>query len=139
MIDETLILRKLSELDTYRKQIEEYHGITIAEYEADWKTQRIVERTLQLMIELCADIGNHIISEQELPVPKSYANIFEILSQSGLISGQLAATMVRMAKFRNILVHQYTEVDAKIVVEILNSHIDDFVDFRKEITRHLEQ
>lgn len=112
MIDETLILRKLSELDTYRKQIEEYQGIPVAEYEADWKTQRIVERTLHLMIELCADIGNHVISEQELEVPKSYANIFEILQQSGLISSQLAATMVRMAKFRNIVVHQYTEVDA---------------------------
>ena len=139
MIDETLILRKLSELDTYRKQIEEYQGIPVAEYEADWKTQRIVERTLQLMIELCADIGNHIISEQELQVPKSYADIFEILSQSGMISNELAATMVRMAKFRNIVVHQYTEVDATIVVEILNSHIDDFIDFKKEIIHHLEQ
>ena len=139
MIDETLILRKLSELDTYRKQIEEYQGIPVAEYEADWKTQRIVERTLHLMIELCAHIGNHIISEQELQVPKSYADIFEILSQSGMISNELAATMVRMAKFRNIVVHQYTEVDATIVVEILNSHIDDFIDFKKEIIHHLEQ
>ncbi len=74
-----------------------------------------------------------------LEVPKSYANIFEILNQSGLISSELAATMIRMAKFRNIVVHQYTEVDARIVVKILNSHLDDFVDFRREIIHQLEQ
>jgi len=56
MVDETLILRKLSELDQYFKQIKEYEGITVAEYSDDWKIQRIIERTLQMMIETCVDI-----------------------------------------------------------------------------------
>jgi uncharacterized protein YutE (UPF0331/DUF86 family) len=40
----------------------------------DWKTRRIVERTLQIMIELCIDIAGHIISDRRLRVPVSYAN-----------------------------------------------------------------
>lgn len=133
MINKTLILRKLTELDTYQKQIEEYREISVEQYRADWKTQRIIERTLQLMIELCVDIANHIISEKELPVPTSYANTFEILNQAGLISNELAKTMVKMAKFRNILVHQYTEIDAAIVVAILRDRLNDFILFRDEI------
>lgn len=139
MVDEGLILRKLTELETYLEQIQEYGEVSPETYRADWKTQRIVERTLQLMIELCVDIGNHIISEKELPVPVSYASTFEILEKAGLISGDLARTMVQMSKFRNILVHQYTEIDEAIVVDILHNRREDFTLFRDEITAFLKQ
>jgi uncharacterized protein YutE (UPF0331/DUF86 family) len=55
MVDEVLILRKLSELDDYYLQISEYASITAGEYTKDWKIQRIIERTLQMMIETCID------------------------------------------------------------------------------------
>ena len=42
MVDETLILRKLGELDEYYRQIKEYGKITVAEYSGDWKVQRII-------------------------------------------------------------------------------------------------
>jgi hypothetical protein len=35
MVDEALILRKLSELDEYHKQITEYQTITTAQYSGD--------------------------------------------------------------------------------------------------------
>ncbi len=46
MVDKALILRKLTELETYLKQVKEYSGISVEQYQADWKIQRIVERTL---------------------------------------------------------------------------------------------
>jgi len=45
----------------------------------------------------------------------------------------LFAVMEKMAKFRNIVVHQYEEVDAEIVIMILRKHLDDFVRFRDAI------
>jgi uncharacterized protein YutE (UPF0331/DUF86 family) len=137
-MDDVLILRKLAQLDTYGKQIDEYCGIGVEAYRGSWKTQRIVERTLQLMIELCTDIANHLISEKELPVPTSYANTFEILSQSELLTRELAERMVRMVRFRNILVHQYTDVDAEIVVTILENNLGDFRAFRNAVSTLLK-
>jgi uncharacterized protein YutE (UPF0331/DUF86 family) len=138
LVDEALILRKLAQLDMYQSQIEGYRQISSAQYRVDWKTQRIVERTLQLMIELCVDIANHVISDRQLQVPSSYANAFEVLNQADLVSGDLTKTMVQMAKFRNILVHQYAEVDAEIVVGILQSRLGDFVRFREELISALK-
>ena len=135
MVDRALVLRKLAELELYLQQIREYQQISVDEYRSDWKTQRIIDRTLQLMIELCMDIANHIISDKQLPVPTSYANTFEILQQAGLISQQLMEIAVNMAKFRNILVHQYADVDATTVVAILHSHLNDFILFRDEIVQ----
>lgn len=57
MVDKPLILRKLTELDEYLKQMGEFSSVTLEEYSRDWKVQRIVERTLQMMIETCADIA----------------------------------------------------------------------------------
>jgi len=77
-----LILKKLSKLEEYYKQIEEFKGITLNEYSNDWKIQRIVERTLQIMIETCVDIANHIIADNKLRIPESYADTFKVLHEN---------------------------------------------------------
>ena len=69
MVDKAVVLRKLSELETYLLQVREFCGITLQVYKTDWRTQRIVERTLQMMIETCADIANHIVSDRGMRVP----------------------------------------------------------------------
>jgi uncharacterized protein YutE (UPF0331/DUF86 family) len=38
-----------------------------------------------------------------------------------------------MIKFRNVLVHEYEEIDPKIIFEIVSQHLDDFRLFRNEI------
>jgi len=95
-MDKTLILRKLAELDLLREQLGEYRDVSAETYQNEWKTQRIVERTLQLMIEVCADIANHIIAEKQLPVPTGYAHAFEVLGQAGLLTREPTATMVNV-------------------------------------------
>ena len=45
--------------------------------------------------------------------------------------------MEKMAKFRNIVLHQYEAVDAEIVVLILRRHLDDFHIFSDAIARYV--
>ena len=85
MVDKTLILRKLSELDEYCKQIKEYDKITVVQYSGDWKIERIIERTLQMMIETCVDIASHIIADKGYRVPKSYSDTFKVLYDEKIV------------------------------------------------------
>jgi len=133
MVDKALLLRKLAELEEYLGQIREYSNIIVKEYSEDWKTQRIVERTLQMMIEICADVGGHIISDRGYRIPKTYADTFRVLYESKVIKKNLFERMERMAKFRNILVHHYDKVDAGIVVGILKSNLNDFLSYKDVI------
>ena len=50
-----------------------------------------------------------------------------------MIEEPLFEKMVNMVKFRNILVHQYGEIDNSIVFGILTKHLDDFLDFKGTI------
>jgi uncharacterized protein YutE (UPF0331/DUF86 family) len=138
MVDETLILRKLGELDEYYKQIKEYGKITVTQYSGDWKAQRIIERTLQMMIETCVDIAGHIISDKGYRIPKSYADAFRVLREEQVLTGKLFAALEKMAKFRNIVVHHYDKVDAEIVVGILKKDLKDFTGYRDAIVNFLK-
>ncbi|MFB3926894.1 MAG: DUF86 domain-containing protein [Syntrophales bacterium] len=137
MVDRNLILRKISELEEYSGQIREFSDISVEQYALDWKVQRIVERTLQMMIELCVDIANHIISDKNLRVPVTYADTFRVLFENDLIDKPLYETMDKMAKFRNIVVHDYDKIDQTIVVSILRKHLDSFLVFRDRILQVL--
>jgi uncharacterized protein YutE (UPF0331/DUF86 family) len=138
MVGEALILGKLSELDEYYRQIKEYENITVDQYSDDWKIQRILERTLQMMIETCVDIGGHIIADKGFRIPKSYADTFKVLREEKILDSKLVTALEKMAKFRNIVVHHYDEVDAEIVVGIIKNDLPDFMDYKAAIIKLIE-
>jgi uncharacterized protein YutE (UPF0331/DUF86 family) len=137
LVDKSLVMRKIAELERYHVQIGEFAGITLEEYQQDWKVQRIVERTLQVMIESSSDISNHIVSDGRMRTPSSYVDTFLVLRENGVISAELFSVMEKMAKFRNIVVHQYETVDAAIVILVLRKHLDDFIKFKDAILAYL--
>jgi len=138
MVDKTLILRKLSELDEYYTQIKEYEKITVVQYSGDWKIQRIIERTLQMMIETCVDIAGHMIADKGYRVPKSYSDAFKVLYDEKIINAGLFNALGKMAKFRNIVVHHYDKVDAEIVVGIIKKDLKDFMGYKDTIVDFLK-
>ena len=137
MVDGDLLRRKLTELAEYVTQVSEYRDLTVERYRADWKTQRIVERTLQIAIEACLDIASHVLADRRLRAPSTYAETFEILGEAGLISSSLSQVMVEMTGFRNVVVHEYARVDADVVVRILRDHLEDFRRFESEALQWL--
>ena len=139
MVDEALILRKLAELDQYYSQLKEYKNTTVDQYSDDWKIQRIIERTLQMMIETCADIAGHIIADKGFRIPKSYADTFKVLQEEKILDKKLYAVMEKIAKFRNIVVHHYDKVDAEIVTAILKKDLADFISYKEAIILFLEK
>jgi uncharacterized protein YutE (UPF0331/DUF86 family) len=132
------MMRKLSELEEYLGQIREFASIKQEEYSRDWKTQRIIERTLQMMIELTVDISAHLISDKRLRVPTGYADTFKVLFEGGLIGQDLYQVLMQMATFRNVVVHLYDRIDDKIVVDILQNHLGDFLLFRDAVLKILK-
>ena len=139
MVDKTLILRKLSALDEYLDQISEYAYITLETYAGDWKTQRIVERTLQMMIETCLDISGHIISDQKLRMPETYADIFKEMHRLGVVDQDFMQRLIKMVKFRNRLVHLYWELDRETIFDFLQNNLDDFTLFQNKVVDFLNK
>jgi uncharacterized protein YutE (UPF0331/DUF86 family) len=139
VVDKTLVLRKLAELEEYLEQIKEYADVSAEQYSREWRTQRIVERTLQMMIETCADIAGHIISDRGYRIPTSYADTFRVLYEKDILTKDLSDTMEKISKFRNIIVHHYDHIAPEIVVTILKKDLNDFLIFKGVIIKLLTE
>ena len=133
MVDRDLVLRKLSDIETYLDQLAAYRDIDLATYRGDWKTQRIVERTLHLSIEPCMDVADHLVADRRLRVPETGAETFEVLGEAKILPSDLTEVLARMVGFRNILVHDYARLDPVIVLRILVKDRQDLERFRDVI------
>jgi uncharacterized protein YutE (UPF0331/DUF86 family) len=133
MVDRDLVLRRLANLDTYLGQLQPFRTVDAASYRQDWKTQRIVERTLHLAIETCMDVADHVVADRRLRVPETGAESFEILAEAGLLPAELGKALASMVGFRNILVHDYARLDPEIVIRVLRTDLSDVERFRDAV------
>ena len=85
------------------------------------------ERLLQVAIQSVLDIGSHIIAERGFREADGYAEIIDILGEEGVIPKRFAARIRGMAGLRNILVHDYLDVDPGE----LRKHLGRLKDFER--------
>ena len=135
VVDRDLVRRRLAYLQTYLEQLTPYRDVDLIVYRDDWRTQRIVERTLHLAIETCMEVADHIVADRGLRVPDTAAESFEILAEARLLSPDLGKRLALMVGFRNILVRDYTRIDHAIVMRVLHEDLTDFKRFRDEVLR----
>ncbi|MDP3048768.1 MAG: DUF86 domain-containing protein [Thermodesulfovibrionales bacterium] len=76
MTDKEITGRLISLISEYTADLKEVAGLyrRFSDFRADKKIQRYVERTLQIGIEACLDLANHIISAKSFREPSSNAD-----------------------------------------------------------------
>lgn len=94
---------------------------------------------LQVSIEVCLDIASHIIASERFRAPKDYADSFSVLNEAGIISSDLCKQLRQMAKFRNRLVHLYSEIDNEYIYGFIQSDLDDITQFKNTIIQRLKK
>ena len=138
MLDKNVVLARLARLDEYISRLKRFENISLKEYLNDYDLQAIVERNLQLAIQVCIDIANYIVARKKLAFPVEQENIFLILGREEIIPQKLAARIKGMVNFRNILVHDYMDIDSQKVYKILKQGLKDFSEFAKAAVEFIE-
>ena len=112
------------------------------DFKKDAILQGSSERFLQLSIESCLNIGNRLISLEQFnkptDTPETYADIFIQLRNIGVIDHSCCDRFVKMAKFRNRLVHLYWEIENKKIYEIIRDNLEDFKLFEQNVVKFLK-
>jgi len=88
---------------------------------------------LQVSIECCLDVSNHIIAAEGFRAPKDYADSFKVLEEQAILDAEQGMKLRQMAKFRNRLVHLYGEIDDVYVYEFMNKDLQDILVFKSVI------
>lgn len=75
-------------------------------------------------IEGCARIAHHIIASECWTVPETNADALRRLGIEGVLDRSTADSAASAVGFRNVLVHQYADVDDRRVLENLDRLAD---------------
>jgi uncharacterized protein YutE (UPF0331/DUF86 family) len=128
-MDEIIPNKKLS-IERCIHQIDLYyalqHGLPFAQ---DFLKQDAIGMNLQRACELTIDIANHLIKVKKLGLPQDSKDSFTLLHQAGLIAAEQMRGLQAMVGFRNILVHNYIKLDLRIMVDVVENHTRELLNF----------
>ena len=131
-----IILSKKESLERCIRQVRAYYAQpSDVEFRADYLRQDAIAINLQRAMELAIDMANHVIRERKLGLPKESKQSFEILEKSGIIPQELSRKLQGMVGFRNILVHEYQNMDIQIMIDVIENRLRDLIDFSAILLR----
>jgi len=107
-------------------------------YQDNKMLRRAVERSLQVAVEICLDIGRRLIALDGFRYPGDNQDVFRVLYEEKIVSVQLLSALLEMARFRNLIVHNYARIDDVRVYGILKRHLGDFDAFARAIVDYLQ-
>jgi len=131
MVNVEVIRRRLNKLDEYLAVLRGIQKYQLQEFLTNPEHYGSAERFLQLAIETTMDIGNHIIADENLGQINWYSDIPTILCERKYISDELHEKWIRMIGFRNILVHDYLEINREIVYRVMQDNLQDLEELKR--------
>lgn len=137
MVDEEKLAKYIQELEIYLKHLAELQEYKAGEVLSNWKIYDLVDRKLHLALETFLTLGETVIGEFGFKKPSSYADIPRVLFENKVIDQDLKDKLVDLARFRNVLVHDYLYLDHEKVYEHLQKDpalIKEFIEAVKKFT-----
>jgi uncharacterized protein YutE (UPF0331/DUF86 family) len=123
-----VVLNKKESIERCVRQIRLYYAMpSELPFEKDYLKQDAIAANLQRAAKQVLDLANHVIRKGKLGLPKESKENFEILAGARVIPQELANKLKGMVGFRNIMVHQYRELDLKIMKDVIEHHLDDLI------------
>ncbi len=137
-MDREVVEHKLESLRRCLMRIEAKCPANAEILSADFDLQDIIALNLSRAIQLCVDIGAHLVAGMDVPPPDTMGQTFDILEQAGVLSAALARSLKKAVGFRNLAVHNYDAINWHIVFSIVHEHLADFKSFAEVAVTSLD-
>ena len=128
-MNEILLNKKIS-IERCIQQVDTYYALDNGlPFATDYLRQDAISMNLQRACELTIDIANYLIKSRKLGLPQDSRDSFALLQQAGLITIEQMNGLQAMVGFRNTLVHQYQTLNLQIMVDVIEHHLRELLDF----------
>jgi len=128
----------LNKVQNYYDELKSLSSISLDEYLGNSIYRRAVERTLQLIVESATDINNMLLKMLGQKGAVDYYNSFINLAEQDIIPMDFALKIAPSTGLRNILVHEYEEIDDKVVYNSINPCLQYYLEYMDLINRYLK-
>ena len=132
-MDKDVIRNKLASLVRCLERIDGRKPENPDDLKDDFDAQDIITLNLERAVQLCVDIGLHILADYAIEAPDTMSEVFIRMKEQSLIPAETAENLSKAVGFRNIAVHQYRNIDWAIVFSILKENKADFTVFSQHV------
>lgn len=120
-----VVRARCAEIEDSVQRLETLAAVPLSEFLADRDAQDIASYRLLVAIEAALALCYHVSARRLRTTPADYAGCFGLLGEAGIIPPDLTERLQSMAKFRNLLVHAYWEVDYRRVHAAMRENLGD--------------
>ena len=125
-----IVLNKKESIERCIKQIHTFYRLPSDKpFTEDYLKQDAIALNLQRACEQCIDLANHTIKVRKLGLPKESKESFRLLAANHIIPRDLAARLEGMVGFRNVLVHEYQQLDINLMIDVIENRLGDLLLF----------
>lgn len=136
-VDKLLVKQRLALIAEYLEELRELARMPKEEF-LKIRNSSSAESFLRRSLEAIFDIGRHILAKNGgINIAQEYKGIARGLGDKGIISEELAEQLVKMAGYRNRLVHLYHQVSDEELYEIIQDNLNDIARFKNQILEYI--
>jgi uncharacterized protein YutE (UPF0331/DUF86 family) len=139
LIDREIIEKRIDIVEENLDYLDSIKGISLKEFASSFEKVQAAKHSLQEAIEACLDIANYLIAAKGFKRCEEYSEMFEVLAENKIIENRLKKNLMEMARFRNLLVHRYSQIDNKKIFEIIRSNLSDIKAFVIAVEKLMER
>ena len=131
-VDRRIVDRHLIAMREAVRGLQRHAGVTPNELHADTDRRWAIERGLQVCTQNALDIAAHLCASAGRD-SSTYRSALDCLVKIGILPADFGNRFSSIAGFRNILVHNYLDVDLDAVIGMLREHLADFEVFARHV------
>ncbi len=122
---------KLVRLREIIKILEEIGGAKEKDFIKDYHINNVGLLNLLLGATIILDVGQHLLSRFTKKTAREYKEVIKMLGEENIIPKDFSVKNIEMAKFRNLMVHDYDKVKLEDVYKYVKEAPPIFRDFSR--------
>ena len=139
MVDDRVVAVKLAQIEQYHGELlEKRETLTRVAFLESTTEQRAVERMFENAIQACSDLAQHVATQAFGYSGSTAKGAIRTLNQEGVLDTETATTLISAVGFRNVLAHEYGQVDPAQVYEILQTGVDVYDRYSQQIAKWVQ-
>lgn len=119
--------------------LEELSGSDKNAFVTDFKLNNVAMFNLLVGITIILDVGQYLLSKFVGKTAEEYKEVIRMLGENGIVEKKFADDNIDMAKFRNLLVHDYDKIDEAQVFDYIQKAPDVFRQFAKSYIEFMDK
>lgn len=140
MADERVVATKLEQIEQYHGELKtKQQSLSWADLLRDTTEQRAVERMFENAIQACDDLAKHIATADFDFDGETSEEAIRTLGREGVIDEETMNTLVAAVGFRNVLAHQYGNIDYGDVYEHLQTGLEVYDMFSRQVAQWVRE